>query len=320
MRNVLRSVAAAPVGRRMMHANVLRRSVAAAPVGRRMMHAAETPLGKSSTVHAALLNGADIFTLQNGDAGPALLCMPGAMGTAETDFAPQLTGLSDAMQVVSYDPRGYGKSRTRSCPVRDFPSGRVAHKKDFYQPDFYQRDADDAASLMNTLGHKKYTVCGWSDGAISAVMLAAANPTIVERLVIFGGNAYFTQEDIDAFEATRDIEANWSQRMKDTHRPVYGDDLQPMWDGAVDAWAAIFAERGGDVCQTQAQAIKCPTLVLHGAKDPMCLSEHPEWFVDNIPDARLHIFPDGKHNIHIKFADEFNALVRAFVLNNERPD
>ena len=169
LRNVLRSVVRRSVAAPPMLRSVVRRSVAAAPVGRRMMHAAETPLGKSSTVHAALLNGADLFTLQNGDAGPALLCMPGAMGTAETDFAPQLTGLSDAMQVVSYDPRGYGKSRTRSCPVRDFPSGRVPHKKDFYQPDFYQRDADDAASLMNTLGHKKYTVCGWSDGAISAV-------------------------------------------------------------------------------------------------------------------------------------------------------
>ena len=53
MRNVLRrSVAAAPVGLR----NVLRRSVAAAPVGRRMMHAAETPLGKSSTVHLSLIH------------------------------------------------------------------------------------------------------------------------------------------------------------------------------------------------------------------------------------------------------------------------
>ena len=47
---------------------MVKRSIAAPLTGaRRMMHAAETPLGKSSTVHAAaLLNGADIFTLQNG--------------------------------------------------------------------------------------------------------------------------------------------------------------------------------------------------------------------------------------------------------------
>ena len=108
--------------------------------------------------------------------------MPGAMGTAQTDFGPQLTGLASApgapegasTQVVhallffflgafffvgttpltptrarararlppnrSFDPRGYGNSRP---PARDFP------------PDFYQRDADDGAALMDALGVKE---------------------------------------------------------------------------------------------------------------------------------------------------------------------
>ena len=56
------------------------------------------------------------------------------------------------------------------------------------------------------------------------------------------------------------------------------------------------------------------TLVLHGAKDPICLSEHPEWFAKNIPGCKgMHVFPEGKHNIHLRFADEFNAMVREFV-------
>ena len=37
-----------------------------------------------------------------------MLCLPGAMGTAETDFAPQLKGL-EGLGVVAFDPRGYGK-------------------------------------------------------------------------------------------------------------------------------------------------------------------------------------------------------------------
>ena len=146
--------------------------------------------------------GVDIFYRTNGSSGLPLLCMPGAMGTAETDFAPQLRDLADTCQVVSYDPRGYGQSQP---PERTFPL------------DFYQRDADDAAALMKALGHKKYAVMGWSDGAISAVMLAASHKPAVDRLVIFGGNAYLTKEDIAAFEDTRDVEGTWSQRMKDTH-------------------------------------------------------------------------------------------------------
>ena len=195
-------------------------------------------------------------------------------------------------------PRRYGKSRP---PARDFPL------------DFYQRDANDAAALMAALGHEQYAVMGWSDGAISAVMLTAQHATNVDRLVIFGGNSYFTKDDINAFEATRDVEGSWSKRMKETHYPVYGaEGLQTMWSSAIDAWGGIFEAGGGDICMEQARSIRCPTMILHGAKDPICLSEHPEWFKENIPGATLHVLPDGKHNIHIRFADEVNALVRNF--------
>jgi len=244
------------------------------------------------------INGVNIYYQSKGASGLPLLCMPGAMGTAETDFKPQLENLSDAMQVVSFDPRGYGSSRP---PARDFPL------------DFYQRDADDAAALMAALGHERYAVMGWSDGAMAAVKLAATQAAAVDRLIIFGGNAYLTKDDIDAFEATRDVEATWSKRMKATHYPVYGQEgLQTMWGAACDAWARILEEKGGDVCMAEARSIRCPTLVLHGAKDPICLSEHPEWFRDNIPGASLHILPEGKHNLHIRFADEVNGLVREF--------
>eukprot|EP00967_Tisochrysis_lutea_P108650 scaffold168431_cov30-Tisochrysis_lutea.AAC.2 len=246
------------------------------------------------------VNGVVLHVVTNGKAQlPALLCMPGGLGTAETDFGPQLRDLASSFQVVSYDPRGYGQSRP---PVRDFPIN------------FYQRDADDAAAVMRALGHEKYAVMGWSDGAIAAVKLAATNKQAVDRLVIFGGNAYMGPSDAEAFEAMRDI-SSWSKRMRETHLAVYGDDLQPMWSSATDAWLAII-KAGGDVCMEEARSIACPTLVLHGAKDPLCLAEHPEWFAKNIPDARLHVFPDGKHNIHLKYSDDVNRMVRDFARPN----
>ena len=167
-------------------------------------------------------------------------------------------------------------------------------------------------------GHERYALLGWSDGAISAVIQASKEPDAVAKLVIFGGNAYFTEADVAAFEATRDVDATWSQRMKDTHLPIYGDDLQPMWGAACDAWAAIVrGPREGDVCMREAKNIACPTLVCHGAKDPLCLQEHPEWFLANIGGARGWTHPDGKHNVHLRYADEFNAVVRAFLAEEE---
>ena len=150
-------------------------------------------------------NGVQLHCVTSGSKGTPVLCMPGAIGTAMTDFEQQLSGLAEQHQVVSFDPRGYGQSRT---PDRDFPDG------------FYRRDADDGAALMAALGHSSYHVVGWSDGAISATILAADRPSEVRSLVSFGGNAYFTKEDGDAFEKYRNIEESWSKRMLATHRPV----------------------------------------------------------------------------------------------------
>lgn len=244
------------------------------------------------------VGGVQLHCVTSGTTGSAVLCMPGALGTAKSDFEPQLQGLSSAHRVVSFDPRGYGDSRP---PVRDFPLN------------FYERDADDSASLMAQLmpEPEPYHLIGWSDGAISAVIHAAKNPTRVKSLVIFGGNAFFDESDIIAFENTRDVEASWSQRMKDTHGAIYGADLQLMWSGACDAWKGIY-EAGGEVCVDEARRVACPSLVVHGVKDPMCLIEHAYWFNENIPNSRLELFAEGKHNLHLRFPDQFNDLALTF--------
>ena len=83
------------------------------------------------------VNGVDLHYEVAGEGSRVVLCMPGALGTTQSDFGPQLKGLSKDFTVVAFDPRGYGKSIP---PKRDFP------------PDFFHRDAKDAADLMRKLG------------------------------------------------------------------------------------------------------------------------------------------------------------------------
>jgi valacyclovir hydrolase len=64
--------------------------------------------------------------------------------------------------------------------------------------------------------------------------------------------------------------------------------------------------------------VRAPALVLHGAKDPLTPGLHAEAIHRGIAGSRLHIFPEGKHNIHIRYADEFNALVHAFLTEPDR--
>lgn len=225
-----------------------------------------------------------------------ILCLPGAMGTAEGDFAHQLDGLSPSRMVVSFDPRGYGQSRP---PRRTFGK------------DFYHVDATDAAGIMQELGHSAYHVVGWSDGATSGVILAAQHPEAVKTLVVFGIQASVSKEDIEVYEGMRDVEKAWSKRALETHRAVYGDDVQPMWSGFCDAMKMLH-EAGGDLCQKETLQITCPTLILHGENDPLVSRNHPEWVHKNAPNSLLHVFPGGKHNIHQKFAEKFNSLILDF--------
>eukprot|EP01064_Diplonema_japonicum_P007314 TRINITY_DN14967_c1_g1_i1.p1 TRINITY_DN14967_c1_g1~~TRINITY_DN14967_c1_g1_i1.p1 ORF type:complete len:275 (+),score=40.70 TRINITY_DN14967_c1_g1_i1:72-896(+) len=256
--------------------------------------------GNGFRYHSLNVNGVDFHVVESGpEDGPPLLCMPGAMGTAETDFMYQLKGLpEEGFRVISFDPRGYGKSRP---PSRVFPI------------DFYHIDGADAAGIMEGLGIDEYKLMGWSDGANAAIILASKIPEKIEKLVVFGGNSFVTSEDIEAYEATRNVEKSWSAGMKAKHVPLYGSDLQPMWSSFCDGMKSIY-DNGGDICKAEARLLQCPTLIVHGSKDPIVPNNHPAWFEANIPDSSSYYFPEGKHNIHIKYSQDFNSLVSNFLL------
>ena len=96
---------------------------------------------------------------------------------------------------------------------------------------------------------------------------------------------------------------------------TYGKDYFPvLWNEWVDAYAAIYKEKGGDICKEDIKTIKCPTLIIHGDKDAMVAPEHPPHMHGAIPGSRLHRFPDGKHNLHFKYKEEFNKMVEDFLL------
>lgn len=234
--------------------------------------------------------------------GHLLLLMPGALGTGAGDFPGQVGWFAGrGFEVIAPDPRGYGRSRP---PERDFP------------PDFYHRDAADMFALMTALGHARFSVLGWSDGANAAVIMAAEQPRRVAKLVVFGGQSFLTAEEIAALNTIREISA-WSPRAAEAMRAVYGEALGGLWDRYVAGQEALF-RAGGDLYRPLLAQVTCPTFVLHGAKDPLTPGLHAEAIHRAIAGSRLHIFPEGRHNIHLRYADEFNGLVHAFLTESER--
>jgi valacyclovir hydrolase len=244
----------------------------------------------------ARVRGVNLYYEDRGQGQPLLL-IAGALGTGQSDFAPQLETLPGAgLRVIAPDLRGYGKS----CPpAREFPL------------DFYEQDAQDCAALLDAIGCHAYAVGGWSDGAVSGLLLTLSRPRSVAKLILWGGNAQVTAEDIEGYERTR-LLSSWSPRMVEALRSIYGDALQDLWARWCDAQKALY-QAGGELCRQRLPLIRCPTLILQGGKDPLVPSFHAEVLHQDIAGSRLHIFPNGKHNIHQTYTQEFNRMVVEFL-------
>ncbi|KAM4628932.1 valacyclovir hydrolase [Polymixia lowei] len=247
------------------------------------------------------VNGVDLHYEQTGRGKHAVLLLPGALGSTQTDFGPQLKSLSkERFTIVGWDPRGYGRSRP---PGRDFP------------PDFFERDAKDAVDLMKALGFGRFSLLGWSDGGITALIAAAKNPDLINKMVVWGSNAYVSQQDLKIYNAIRDV-SQWSARMRQPMEEMYGAELFPKtWEAWVDGITQFVQRPEGSICMELLPLVSCPTLIIHGEKDPMVPSFHPQYLLKHIRGSRLHLMPEGKHNLHLRFAVEFNKLVEDFLDN-----
>uniref|UniRef100_A0AAR5Q3U3 AB hydrolase-1 domain-containing protein n=1 Tax=Dendroctonus ponderosae TaxID=77166 RepID=A0AAR5Q3U3_DENPD len=259
------------------------------------------PTCKFSTELKTDVQGQTINYLKVGHGPKNIFCFPGALGTIWSDFKPQIEGLSPSQfTIIAWDPPGYGASR---------PPNKSFNRR------FYENDAETAHALLQQLGISKYSLLGWSDGGISSIILAAKHADNVEKLMIWGANAYILPEDLEAFEKIRDV-SKWSSRMADPLIKLYTKDgLQEMWGSWCDTMVEIF-KNGGDICKSSLADIQCPTLILHGHKDPLVAQEHPMHLLENIRNARLHVYPEGKHNIHLKYAEDFNAIVSKFIMSD----
>lgn len=228
----------------------------------------------------------NISYVKAGQGNKAVLLMPGALGTGWTDFTPQINELPNLLNdyaIIAWDPPGYGRSRP---PARNFTEN------------FFETDALVAHIFMEKLHFDKFSVLGWSDGGIAAMLMAAKYPNAIDKLVIWGANAYILPEELDIYESrlsfvlfmnselfklnssnsfeigVRDI-SKWSKKMREPLEKLYGVDYFPkLWSDWVDAMKNLYKIQNGNLCKNEVHQIQAQTLILHGVKDTMIAKEH----------------------------------------------
>lgn len=246
-----------------------------------------------------LKHGVTLAYHDEGQGKPVLL-LHGFTGTARSHMGLLIDDLRLDRRVIAPDLRGYGASRP---PERDFP------------PDFYQRDATDMAHLIEQLGVGAVSVIGFSDGAESAILLAARYPDRVAKLVAFGVSGVISAPMAAAAQRWLPVSA-WGPERAEWRAEIIADQGEERIEPLVAGWASAaqaIRTAGGNICYQEAAQVRCPTLLINGDGELYNLPEDFARLAARIPKARAEIIAQSSHVIQLDQPARLRSMIRAFL-------
>jgi pimeloyl-ACP methyl ester carboxylesterase len=267
------------------------------------------------------VDGRAVNTIQLGS-GPPLVFVHGLSG-AWPNWLEQMAVFAPERRVLALDLPGFGHSPGDAGEI-SMPG--------------YARLLD---MLLEQLGLERAAVVGNSMGGLIAAELAASFPERVERLVLVspaGLSTYANRLTTRAMPVVRRLEqvlalgAAWTASNSDSiatrprmrelalkgvvahpsrlPAPLAAEQIRGAGtDGFMGALEAILefdlAER--------LPLIKCPSLVVWGAKDRLITVRDADRFADLIPGARKVVYEDTGHMAMLEQPLRFNPLLREFL-------
>ncbi len=222
-------------------------------------------------------------------AGPPVVLLHGGLGNAGNWGFQVPTLVRAGHRVVVIDTRGHGRSTWDGRPLA------------------YVQMASDVAAVLDVLDVDRASFVGWSDGAVVALLLAAADPAVVAGVLFFGCN-------VDASGAKPFVMTPVVGRCLSRHQQDYAR-LSTTPDGF-----ETFAEAVGTMQQTQPDlsladlaAIRVPVTVVHAEHDEFIRAEHAAYLAENLPGAELVHLEGVSHFAPVQRPDAFDRVVAAFL-------
>lgn len=251
-------------------------------------------------------------------AGASLILIPGFASGAWTWFR-QVEELTKDFRVITFDPRGIGKSKTADEDLQNLSM---------------QTFVEDVSAILDELEIEKANVLGASFGGFVAQEFALKFPERIDKLILActtAGGKNHVKPDIEILRSfSPDPTLPLGEKIRRFIRPAFTNEFNLKNADEVEKVCQLREQNvvSDAVYMAQLQVafsldtesrlgeIDCETLVIIGDKDSVVPPKNSLNLAKKIPNAKLEIIENGSHLFFIENAGEFNEIVSQFVLGH----
>lgn len=253
---------------------------------------------------------------------PVLFLLHGGPGGDHLRFKQTSLELQNNAQLIFIDHRGSGRSKK-------------TNPKEYS----LENNIEDIEALRKHLGLNKICILGTSYGGVVAQGYAIRYPKNLEKLilVVTAPSYHFLAEAKENLKirgtAQQIAKAKdlWDGTFKNTKQVAsFFKLMEPMYSVKASKrktklpktktiWSHEALNKGfGEFLRhynylPKLKNIKCPTLVLAGAKDWICSPEQSKLIAKHIPHSRLKIFKNASHAVAIDAHQQYIKAIQHFL-------
>ncbi len=256
--------------------------------------------------------GFKLHYIESGRGAPVILLH--GLGGDGSRWGPNVQVLAKDFHVIALDQIGFGDS---DKPLANYHTGMLA---------------EFLVGFLKAKGIPKASLVGNSMGAGVALYTAVHYPAMVDRIVLADGGGYRQAAGAAATppsaEALRRRQLQNSVTRDETREffRILFHDKSLVTDKMVDDQFAMrlrsaftitkMQEAGdrGSLSEQEVHAVKAPTLILWGKYDELANPAGADRLEKTIPGSRKVIIDNCGHMPQLERADEFNRLVRSFLI------
>lgn len=234
-------------------------------------------------------DGARIWYATYGTGSPVIL-LHGGLGHSG-NWGYQVPALvRSGYRAVLIDSRGHGRSTRDNRPFT------------------YERMASDVSAVMDALVIEKAGLVGWSDGACTALILAANTPARVAGVFFFACN----MDPSGAKEITEFTPI--LKRCISRHARDYAQlsAMPDSFDELSDA-VGLMQRTQPNYSRHELAGVSVPVVIVQGEHDEFIKREHAEYLARCIPAAEFIELPNVSHFAPLQRPEQFNSVMLAFL-------